>query len=249
MAPVWQQYSFGSWSDIEQQNILDELQGLMQQGDLESMKYKGTYVRLLDPTLHMMHKFFYWNDYEWVAYDDDAQNQLNTMKKSGTNVGTVHCSSSSGHMLSYLVDIVNCLQKNTDTLFTRPIYWINSGIHSVLPELSVDDYDLQYDDVKQTMTNTENMVAQVPACFICPLSHCIFTDPVVAADGNTYERSYIQEHLKEKTKSPLTNMPLAHTYLVTNINLHETIRNWLTMAQNKKQQHSEQKRKKKSASN
>ena len=62
-------------------------------------------------------------------------------------------------------------------------------------------------------------------------------DPVVAADGNTYEKEFIEIHFKTSTKSPLTNIPFAHLLLVTNVNLHETIRNWLTMAQKKKHTH------------
>ena len=42
----------------------------------------------------------------------------------------------------------------------------------------------------------------------------LFEDPVVAADGNTYERSAIEAMLAPGTqRSPLTNEPLANTSL------------------------------------
>ncbi len=40
---------------------------------------------------------------------------------------------------------------------------------------------------------------------ICPISHSIMFDPVLAEDGNTYERSFIEEWFRKKQTSPLTN--------------------------------------------
>ena len=43
------------------------------------------------------------------------------------------------------------------------------------------------------------------------------TDPVVASDGNTYERSALVDMFATgNTRSPLTNEPLAHTHVVVN---------------------------------
>lgn len=38
--------------------------------------------------------------------------------------------------------------------------------------------------------------------FLCPITHEIFKDPVVACDGHTYERSSIEKWLKTKNISP-----------------------------------------------
>ena len=41
----------------------------------------------------------------------------------------------------------------------------------------------------------------------CPLSHELFDDPVVAADGITYERSWVEKQLKRVPfKSPMTGL-------------------------------------------
>lgn len=37
----------------------------------------------------------------------------------------------------------------------------------------------------------------------CPITHCQFTDPVIAEDGHTYERSAILEHMRRDNKSPI----------------------------------------------
>ena len=51
------------------------------------------------------------------------------------------------------------------------------------------------------------MADQLELC--CPLSHELFDDPVVAADGITYERSWIEEQLKcVPDKSPMTGLPM-----------------------------------------
>jgi hypothetical protein len=45
------------------------------------------------------------------------------------------------------------------------------------------------------------------------------SDPVVAADGCTYDREYITEYLKINNDSPITGQPLKSINLVPNLNL------------------------------
>ena len=49
--------------------------------------------------------------------------------------------------------------------------------------------------------------------FKCPLSKQLMRDPVIAFDGNTYERSEIKKYLKKYNKSPVTGQP-ARTSMV-----------------------------------
>lgn len=53
--------------------------------------------------------------------------------------------------------------------------------------------------------------------FECPISQEIFNDPVVAADGHTYERKAIEAWFTSHATSPMTNEPLLHLMLVPNI--------------------------------
>lgn len=56
--------------------------------------------------------------------------------------------------------------------------------------------------------------------FYCPITHELMTDPVVAADGYTYERRAINAWIQSgKHSSPMTNAPLHHLDLVPNRSL------------------------------
>ena len=50
----------------------------------------------------------------------------------------------------------------------------------------------------------------------CPITHEPMQDPVVTADGHTYERGSITEWLQLSAVSPLTGLPLRHMELVPN---------------------------------
>jgi predicted GTPase len=63
---------------------------------------------------------------------------------------------------------------------------------------------------------------------ICPITLQVMTDPVVAADGHSYERKAIQEYFKvnHSPKSPLNGSPLKNKDLVDNHALKTMIREW-----------------------
>jgi hypothetical protein len=68
--------------------------------------------------------------------------------------------------------------------------------------------------------------ADVPGVFLCPISLGLMHDPVVAADGHSYERSYITRWLASKTVSPKNNTPLASAEVFSNYNLRTAIAQW-----------------------
>ncbi|GJP35281.1 hypothetical protein CLOM_g19774, partial [Closterium sp. NIES-68] len=51
---------------------------------------------------------------------------------------------------------------------------------------------------------------------LCPLSKAPMSEPVVAADGFTYERRHMQQWLAASSLSPVTGQPLPHTFLTPN---------------------------------
>jgi len=61
--------------------------------------------------------------------------------------------------------------------------------------------------------------------FLCPITHDIMRDPVVSADGHTYERSAIEHWLQRSRKSPMTGQILRYSALYPN----QALRNLLTM--------------------
>ena len=63
-------------------------------------------------------------------------------------------------------------------------------------------------------------------CFICPLSKKELTEPVVAADGYTYERAAIEAYFSTgRTTSPITGEELTDKTLVPNKTLKSLIQN------------------------
>ncbi len=54
----------------------------------------------------------------------------------------------------------------------------------------------------------------------------LMDDPVVAADGHTYNRADIERWLKQHETSPLTNEPLEHKMLIPNMAMRRQINAW-----------------------
>jgi len=64
---------------------------------------------------------------------------------------------------------------------------------------------------------TERRISVRTEC-ICPISHVVFVDPVLAADGFTYERECIEEWWRRRgTRSPMTGKEVASMDLVPNL--------------------------------
>jgi len=63
---------------------------------------------------------------------------------------------------------------------------------------------------------------ELPAA-MCPITQEIMEDPVVCADGHSYERSAITQWLLARDTSPCTNTPLAHRNVVPNYALRNLI--------------------------
>ena len=66
-----------------------------------------------------------------------------------------------------------------------------------------------------------------PPSFLCPIGREVMRDPVMCADGHSYERTAIATWLQSHATSPNTNLPLAHLLLVPNIALRNSIEEWV----------------------
>jgi hypothetical protein len=71
-------------------------------------------------------------------------------------------------------------------------------------------HTVRYDLLPQTFDNLRSF-SSVPANLCCPISQLLFWDPVVASDGITYEREYIERWIETEFNpvSPLTKKLLA----------------------------------------
>jgi len=64
----------------------------------------------------------------------------------------------------------------------------------------------------------------VPKDFVCPITLEIMENPVIAADGHSYERTALENWLKNGTKtSLLTRKQLGHERMIENISLKKVI--------------------------
>lgn len=69
--------------------------------------------------------------------------------------------------------------------------------------------------------------SDAPDEFLCPISREVMKDPVIAADGYSYERESIESWIRGKTKtSPMTNLLLPTTLLTPNRSLKMAIARW-----------------------
>lgn len=77
--------------------------------------------------------------------------------------------------------------------------------------------------LEATRASAEQVRPEVRDEFTCPLSLETMREPVVAADGITYERSVIEQWLSKNMRSPCTQAPLPHKHLVPNLALKKLI--------------------------
>jgi len=86
--------------------------------------------------------------------------------------------------------------------------------------------------IKKRLEDQEEI--QWPDEYLCPIGFEVMSDPVVTADGHTYERNAIEKWFKEKDNrgrhptSPLTGAPLENTKLVPNVALRKLIQDATT---------------------
>lgn len=69
----------------------------------------------------------------------------------------------------------------------------------------------------------------IPDEYLCPITRELMRDPVIAADGYSYEREAIEGWICTKNRtSPMTNLPLPTTLLTANHTLKMAISRWRT---------------------
>ena len=83
---------------------------------------------------------------------------------------------------------------------------------------------------QEELRRLKGLIAQcgVNDALLCPLSLEIYEDPVMAADGFSYERREIENWFaRGKHTSPKTNEELPHTFLTPNRDLKSTCQDFL----------------------
>eukprot|EP00586_Coscinodiscus_wailesii_P005419 CAMPEP_0172486438 /NCGR_PEP_ID=MMETSP1066-20121228/15030_1 /TAXON_ID=671091 /ORGANISM="Coscinodiscus wailesii, Strain CCMP2513" /LENGTH=594 /DNA_ID=CAMNT_0013252407 /DNA_START=85 /DNA_END=1866 /DNA_ORIENTATION=- len=102
----------------------------------------------------------------------------------------------------------------------------------------------QHDKEHSTMQSNPHIAMIVPHGyklrdeFVCPITRELIIDPVIAADGHTYDRAAIEQWLHGSQRrlpspsnlrrtSPKTGQPLEHMHLIPNHNLKRLIRDMI----------------------
>jgi len=95
------------------------------------------------------------------------------------------------------------------------------------------DYEKKYNDNRErerllkgnneSYGGNSNQAPKVNNAFLCPITREVMTNPVIAADGFTYERSAIERWLETKGTSPQTNLALPSKQLIPNHSLKSMI--------------------------
>lgn len=91
--------------------------------------------------------------------------------------------------------------------------------HAAVPVFSFKNFSMPI-PLKKSFSVDKN--------FLCPITLAIMFNPVVAADGYTYEEEAIKQYLEKSNASPMTDAPLISTMLTPNFTLRSMIREFLT---------------------
>eukprot|EP00961_Rhodomonas_salina_P173653 2341958-Rhodomonas_salina.1 len=70
------------------------------------------------------------------------------------------------------------------------------------------------------------MAADPLPAFVCPITDDVMRDPVIAADGLTYERDAIERWLEGHDTSPRTGAVLPNKLLIANVTFLQAIEEW-----------------------
>ncbi|XP_069717850.1 WD repeat, SAM and U-box domain-containing protein 1 isoform X1 [Phaenicophaeus curvirostris] len=112
---------------------------------------------------------------------------------------------------------------------------LNLTRESLTNELKIESLGLRrkvLQKIEDLRMKTLSVAVPVPDEFLCPITRELMKDPVIAADGYSYEREAMENWLSNKRRSsPMTNLPLPSPLLTPNRTLKMAISRWLETQQ------------------
>ncbi|XP_055966297.1 WD repeat, SAM and U-box domain-containing protein 1 isoform X3 [Sorex fumeus] len=82
--------------------------------------------------------------------------------------------------------------------------------------------------IEELRSKMKSLSSEIPDEFICPITRELMKDPVIAADGYSYEKEAMENWIKKKKRtSPMTNLVLPSLVLTPNRTLKMAINRWL----------------------
>jgi len=88
--------------------------------------------------------------------------------------------------------------------------------------------DIHRDNASDYESDDERCAPDPPDEFVCPITYELMVDPMIAPDGNTYERTAVVRALRTNGVLPLSRQRASVGDLITNRVLKNMIRNWCT---------------------
>ncbi|XP_053140910.1 WD repeat, SAM and U-box domain-containing protein 1 [Hemicordylus capensis] len=83
-------------------------------------------------------------------------------------------------------------------------------------------------NIEKLTTEMKSGCVGIPDEFLCPITRELMKEPVIAADGYSYEREAMENWIiKKRRSSPMTNLPLQRLILTPNRTLKMAINRWL----------------------
>lgn len=112
--------------------------------------------------------------------------------------------------------------KTSPLLFTPRVQLDPTSTYNFKVWIKVNDDGSTFTTYKDVKDSTASMIT-APKSFGCPLTLQIMREPVVDKEGNSFEKSAIQDWLEKHGSSPITRTPMTAKDLIPNRALQEAI--------------------------
>ena len=91
-----------------------------------------------------------------------------------------------------------------------------------------DSQEVNQDKKNLSIEITPQSLLEEPPKFMCPIGLYLMVDPVIDANGDTYDRKSIEKWFEKSQKSPLTNEVLSNKNLIPNNDLKSDVMEYMT---------------------
>ena len=122
--------------------------------------------------------------------------------------------------VNLILEHENSNLSNNDNLITSKWLTLDTKQNDAFP---ISNKEIERIKIIEQIKELELILAEN---FNCPISHNKFVDPVIADDGQTYEREHIIKWLKHSNLSPITKLRINPNELRTNFIVKSQISNF-----------------------
>ncbi|XP_063174402.1 WD repeat, SAM and U-box domain-containing protein 1 [Candoia aspera] len=102
---------------------------------------------------------------------------------------------------------------------------------SLIDDLKIESLGLRSKvlrNIEELRNEMKSASLDIPDEFLCPITKELMKEPVIAADGYSYEKEAMENWIiKKRHSSPMTNLPLQRLVLTPNRTLKMAINRWL----------------------